>query len=438
VLVAVATGGAALLKAHVTLPPLALLYLFAVVPVAVLWGTVHAVSIAVLSLLVFDYLFVPPAFAITPTDPRSWPALPLFVITAVTASGLAERSRRQAGESALLARIATCLLERGEVSGALAEVTADVAGALGVEQARILTGPAGGRPAGGDAFPLTVGGRLIGTIILQPPLQAGSAARRRLLPALASLLAVAIDRERLASEAVEAEALRRSDAVKTAILRTVSHDLRTPLMAILTAAGALARPGFVTDDGDRADLLETVLEEARRLDRLVGNLLDLSRLQAGAAEPRADMAAVSDLIADAIDYLGADARRVEAWLGGGSPVVRVDAHQVQRILVNLIENALKYSPASEPVRVRVMVTSAEALVRVVDHGPGVPPGEAERIFGAFQRGASSGGVHGAGLGLAIAAGFAEANGGRIWVESHERQGSTFVLALPLLCARDAS
>jgi two-component system, OmpR family, sensor histidine kinase KdpD len=436
VLVAAATGAAVLLQADITLPPLAVLYLLAVVPVAVVWGAVHAVSVAVLSMVVFDFLFVPPAYALTPADPRSWPALPVFVVTAVAVSEFAARSRQQARESALLARVATCLLERGEVSGALDRVTADVVGALGVEQARILTGPACVRPGGDDALPLTAGGRLVGTIILQPPLQ-GSAARR-VLPALASLLAVAIDRERLAREAVEAETLRRSDAVKTAILRTVSHDLRTPLMAIVTAAGALARPGFVTDDGDRADLLATVLEESRRLDRLVGNLLDLSRLQAGAAEPRADVVAVGDLIADAIDYLGAEAGRVEAWLGGGSPVVRADAHQVQRILVNLIENALKYSPATEPVRVRVTATSAEVLVRVIDHGPGVPPGESERIFGAFQRGTGSGRVHGAGLGLAIAAGFAEANGGRIWLESHERQGTTFVLALPLLYATDTS
>jgi two-component system, OmpR family, sensor histidine kinase KdpD len=436
-LVAAVTGTAVLLHADITLPPLAVLYLLAVVPVAVVWGAVHAVSVAVLSMLVFDFLFVPPAYAFTPADPRSWPALPVFVVTAVAASELAARSRRQARESALLAQVAACLLERGEVGGALDRVTADVAGALGVEQALILPGPAGMHTGGDGVFPLTAGGRVVGTIILRPSLRGGSAARR-VLPALASLLAVAIDRERLAREAVEAEALRRSDAMKTAILRTVSHDLRTPLMAIVTAAGALARPGFVTDDGDRADLLATVLEESRRLDRLVGNLLDLSRLHAGAAEPRADVVSVGDLVVDAIDYLGAEAGRVEAWLGGGSPVVRVDAHQVQRVLVNLIENALKYSPATEPVRVRVMATSAEVLVRVIDHGPGVAPGESERIFGAFQRGTGSGRVHGAGLGLAIAAGFAEANGGRIWLESHERQGTTFVLALPLLFATDAA
>ena len=149
--------------------------------------------------------------------------------------------------------------------------------------------------------PLNAGGRQVGTITLRGPHRRGSADRRRRIPALAALLAVAIDRERLAREAVEAETLRRSDAVKTAVLQTVSHDLRTPLMVILTSAGALARDGLALDDADRADLLGTVLEEARRLDRLVGNLLDLSRLQAGAAGPRPELVAVDDLVAAALD-----------------------------------------------------------------------------------------------------------------------------------------
>lgn len=435
-LVAAATGAARLLKAHSSLPSLAVPYLLAVLAVAVVWGLMHAVAAAVLSMLVFDFLYVPPAFALTPADPRSWAALPLFVVTAVAVSELAARWRQQARESALLARVAACLLERGEITSALDRVAADVAAALAVEQAQIFAGLADARPGGGDAFPLAVGGRRVGTIVLDRPLRGGSAARRRVLPALASLLAVAIDHERLARQAVEAEALRRSDAVKTAVLRAVSHDLRTPLMAILTAAGALARPGFVTDDDDRADLLATVLGEARRLDRLVGNLLDLSRLQAGAAEPRADAVAVRDLVAGAIGYLGGGAGRVQARLCGRSPMVHADPHQVQRALVNLIENALKYSPPDEPVRVRVTATSAEVMVRVIDHGPGVLPGESERIFRAFQRGTDSACVHGAGLGLAIAQGFAEANGGRIWLESHAGQGATFVLALPLLAAEE--
>jgi two-component system sensor histidine kinase KdpD len=241
---------------------------------------------------------------------------------------------------------------------------------------------------------------------------------------------MAIDRERLAREAFETETLRRSDAMKTAILRAVSHDLRTPLMAILTSASALDRPDFALSEEERGELLETVLEEARRLDRLVGNLLDLSRLQAGAAPPHLELVSVDDLVVEALESLGEDAARIDVSLPDDPPAVRVDAQQVQRALANLLENALKYSSSAEPVQVRVASTSSEVLLRVIDRGPGVAAGDVERIFAPFQRGSVPSG-RGAGLGLAIAQGFAEANEGRVWVESHEGQGATFVLALPV-------
>ena len=219
--------------------------------------------------------------------------------------------------------------------------------------------------------------------------------------------------------------------IKTAILRAVSHDLRTPLMAILTSASALARPDFVLAESERDELLETVLVEARRLDRLVGNLLDLSRLQAGAATPAAELVAVDDLVVEALEGLGEDGERIEVQLPAEPAAVRVDAHQMQRALANLLENALKYSSPGDPVSVRVSVTRSEALIRVIDRGPGVAPADSERIFAPFQRGPGGGSVRGAGLGLAIAQGFVEANGGRVWVESHTGQGATFVLALPV-------
>jgi two-component system sensor histidine kinase KdpD len=278
---------------------------------------------------------------------------------------------------------------------------------------------------------LGAGGRHLGTIYLAGRRRGSEGARRRLLPGLASLLGVAIDRERLAGEALEAEALRRSDAIKTALLRAVSHDLRTPLMGILTSASALARTDLVLDDADRAELLSTVLDEAHRLDKLVGNLLDLSRLQAGAAEPEVELAVIDDLVVEALEELGADGARVEVTLADQPAAVQVDSHQLQRALVNLIENALKYSPPDAPVRVRVAATSSEVVIRVIDQGPGVAPGELGRIFEPFQRGSGSGTVRGAGLGLAIAQGFVGANGGRITVESRAGQGATFVLTLPV-------
>ena len=184
------------------------------------------------------------------------------------------------------------------------------------------------------------------------------------LPALASLLAVAIDRERLAREALEAETLRRRDAMKTAVLRAVSHDLRSPLMAILTSAGALAREDFALEPGERDELVATILTEAERLDRLVGNLLDLSRLQAGALQPEPSVWAVDDLVVQALEEVGTAAERVDVSFPDESPAVRADAHQIQRVLVNLIENALRYSPPSERVRLQVDTLGAEVLVRV--------------------------------------------------------------------------
>jgi two-component system sensor histidine kinase KdpD len=429
VAVAVVTGAIELLHPYVPVLSLGVVYVLAVLVIAVGWGMAYAVPVAFASMLAFNFFFLAPHFTLRLADSRNWLALLVFVITAVVVSELATRSRRRARESALLAEVATSLLEQGGVSSELERIGAEAARALQVERARIELGAS---PAeGGEAHELEVGGRRVGTIYLEGRRQGSEAARRRVLPALASLLGVAIDRERLSADALEAEALRRSDAIKTAVLRAVSHDLRSPLMAILTSAGTLARRDFALDEADRTDLVDTIVTEAGRLDRLVSNLLDLSRLQAGAVHPEPGLWEIDDVIVRALDEVGETLARVEVGFTDDSLPVRVDVHQVERVLVNLIENALRYSPESEPIRVRVSGTATEALVRVVDRGPGIPATELERIFEPFHRGSLSDGVRGAGLGLAIARGFAEANGGRVWAESREGQGATFVLALPL-------
>ena len=430
VLVGAVTGAIELLKPHVPVLSLVVLYLLAVLPTAVFWGLVYAVPVSVASMLAFNFFFLPPLYTFTLADSRNWFALAIFLVTAVVVSELAARSRRRAMESALLAEIAASLLERGDVGKELERIAGETARALHVDRARIELGEGAPPRADAEHHALEAAGRRVGTIVLDRPRRTGAAARRRLVPALASLLGVAIDRERLAREALEAEALRRSDAMKTAVLRAVSHDLRTPLMAILTSASALARDDLELDRNDRGDLVETILAEADRLDRLVGNLLDLSRLQAGAVQPEPELWAIDDLVVQALDEVGPAGDRVVVSFADESPAVRVDSHQIQRVLVNLIENALKYSEATDSVRVQVGATPSEVVVRVVDHGPGIAPGERERIFEPFQRGSHGTAARGAGLGLAIARGFAEANGGRIWAESRVGQGATFVLALP--------
>jgi two-component system sensor histidine kinase KdpD len=425
VAVAIVTAVIWLLERWIPVLSLGILYIFAVLPVAVVWGLAYAIGVSVASMVAFNFFFLEPVHTLTLADSRNWFALLVFVVTSVVVSELATRSRRRAREASLLAEVATALLEHGTVEAELEQISADAARALHAAHAEITLGDEERK-----GYALTAGGRRVGTIRLEGESTADGKTRRRLLPALASLLGVAIDRERLTREAYEAEALRRADVIKTALLRSVSHDLRTPLMAISTSAGALASPELAISDPDRQELLATILAASDRLDHLVGNLLDLSRLQAGAAEPQRARVELDEIVVGALDELGAVAGRIDVSLPDDPPAVSVDPDQIQRVLVNLLENALKYSPAEEHVRVQVASTASEALIRVVDHGPGVPTGERERIFEPFARGARSGDAPGAGLGLAIARGFAEANGGRLSVESRLGQGAAFVLSFP--------
>jgi two-component system sensor histidine kinase KdpD len=410
---------------------LGVLYVFAVLPVAVVWGIRWALAVAVASMLAFNFFFLPPVHTFTLSDSTNWFALAAYSVTAVVVSELAARARRRAAdaeqrerEASLLAEIAGHLLggqglddELGWIEGRAAEV-------LEVPQARIELGPR--RTSEGETIPLEVDRRSVGTIYLPLRADPNVEVRRRFLPALAALLAVALDRSRLEGEALEAETLRRSDLVKTALLRAVSHDLRSPLTGITTAVGALRSETLVFTDDDRRELLDTIAVDADRLSRLVGDLLDLSRLEAGGAEPAQEVWALDELVRETIDHL-AGGDRVD--LAGESPLVNVDAVQIQRVLANLIENALKFSPETARVHVRITTTRQEAIVRIVDQGPGVADTELERVFEPFYRGDQR---SGAGLGLAIARGFAAANGGRVWAESRPGQGATFALALPVV------
>jgi len=318
----------------------------------------------------------------------------------------------------------------GDVAGRLDWMGDRVAAVLHAPSAAIVLGSGdGGQTPNASPIELRAGGRRVGTLELVEGGEPNLAARRRLLPALASLLAVAIDRERLARSAIEAEALRQSDTIKTAVLRAVSHDLRSPLTAIRAAADGLGNPQLQLSDHDRRELLDTITVEVRRLEHVIDNLLALSRLQAGAAAAQLEVWRVEDIVYRALaEVTGAD--RVKVSIPEDMPPVTVDAVQVQRILVNLLENALKFSPEQAQVTVRGTKTRKEAILRVIDQGRGVPEEELEHVFEPFYRGAPAQDQTGTGLGLAIARGFAEANGGRLWAESRPGQGAVFALALP--------
>jgi len=362
------------------------LYVIVVMVAALLWGLAWAVAASIASLLTFNFFILPPVHTLALEDAENWAALVVYLVTAVVTSELASRLRRRAAEAerrereaALLADLAAGLLAREDLD--------DVASRIEIGE---------------------------------------DAAGRRLGEAVESLHAIARERERLEEEALEAEALRRNDLVKTAVIRSVSHDLRTPLATMHAAVDALGPEGPGLDADEQRELLATVRRELARLERYVENVLDLSRLEAGAATPSPALWTVDALTVEALAGLPG-AERVELELGDDLPPVQIDAAQIERALANMLENALRFSPADSTVSVRAESRGAEVIVRIEDSGPGVPAADASAIFEPFRRSTRS---RGAGLGLAIARGFVEANGGRVWVESAPGGGASFALTLP--------
>jgi two-component system sensor histidine kinase KdpD len=419
---------------------LGVLYLLAVLPAAVVWGLAVALPVSVASMLAFNYFFLPPVHTLQLREGENWVALAVYLAVAIVASQLAAGARRRAEdaeqrgrEAEFAADVSSLLLEPGFVQDRMGEIGSRAALVLGVERARIEV-DSRRRPLGDEvALPLRVGDRHVGQVVLDADASPDPAVVGRVLPALASLLASAVDRERLALKAVEAESLRRSDAVKTTILRTLGHDLRSPLTAISAAGEVLEHDTGELTEAERTELVGSIRHEAARLGRLVANLLDLSRLQAGAATPRPELWTLDGLVARALGALGTDSVRINVSLPPESPALRVDPTQIERALVNLLENALESSSPSDPVDLECEAAADEVVLRVIDRGPGLDARDAERIFEPFERGTGET-KQGTGLGLAIARGFVEANGGRVWAEARPGRGAVLALALPLAAA----
>jgi two-component system sensor histidine kinase KdpD len=352
------------------------------------------------------------------------------------------RARREAlerrREASLVTEMARVLLRGGSLREVLPTAAARIAQALELQSAAIVMEAveADGRSV---AFPLREGDRRLGTVVVGGDSSERSLYRlqERVVPALEELLSAAREREALQEGVVETAALRQADVVKTALLRAVSHDLRSPLTAISAAAEAIALPGVSA--AEREELAGAIMGETRRLSRLVDNLLDLSKLETGAAEPRQEWLSVEETIGAALGDL-APQPTVEDFhltIDRDLPLVRADATQLERAFVNVLENARRHS-GGHPVSVRARAVRTlggegdRLIVRVVDRGPGIPPAQVERVFEPFySAGTARGGRRGSGLGLAIARGFIEANGGTLHVESLPGQGATFVFELPL-------
>lgn len=439
VLVVAATGLVFALRPVAPVLGLGVIYLLAVLPAAVGWGIAVALPVSVASMLAYNFFFLPPVHTLRLREGENWVALAVYLGVAVVAAELASRARRRAEdaeqrgrEAAFAANASAMLVEPGFVQDKVGEIGALAAQVLGSGTARIELESLRRPQAEEVAHPLLVGNGRVGQVLVPSTADPDPAVLDRVLPSLATLLASAVDRERLALKAVEAEGLRRSDAVKTAILRTLGHDLRSPLTAISAASEVLQDAELPA--AERAELVSSIRQEAARLGRLVSNLLDLSRLEAGAATPRPELWTVDGLVARALGALGPASSRVHVSLVDDATALRVDPTQVERALVNLLENALESSSASDPVEVTSTRSGGDVVLRVSDHGPGLDPRDVERIFEPFERGAGAP-KQGTGLGLAIAKGFVEANGGRLWAEQAAGRGAVLALALPVVDVR---
>jgi two-component system, OmpR family, sensor histidine kinase KdpD len=406
-----------------------------VVITAAIWGRALALAAAVLSAAAFNFFHLPPLLRFTISDSRNWVALATLLAVAVVTSTVTDvaRSRaveaeRRRAEADLAAEMAQLLLGSGTGDG-LALIGKRLATVFQLPWATVTRSTVTDDTRH-ETLPLPAG---LGSLIVPRGLAPAKLQdlRDHVIPALAAVLTVALERDRLTAEAVQTEGLRRSEAVKTAVLRAVSHDLRSPVTAMVAAGAAVRAPGV--SEPERRELGTLVVDEGARLSRLIDDLLDLSRLEANAASPRLAECSIDELIDSALAAQPLDAN-FDVQIEPGVPPVESDFVQIERALANLLDNARHFS-AGQPILIRARVVGSWVTIRVVDRGPGITAADAERIFEPFYRApqtAAAGVVHpGSGLGLAIAKGFVEANGGEISVESAPDQGTSFAIRLPV-------
>ncbi|MFF3793614.1 ATP-binding protein [Streptomyces sp. NPDC001981] len=418
-----------------------LLFLFMTVAAALLGGLLPALASAAVGSLLLNYWFTPPTHTLTVQDPRNFVAIVIFFAVAVAVASvvdLAARRTHQAArlraESEILSFLAGSVL-RGET--ALDALLERVRETFAMESVALLerrsdvdpwtcAGSVGPAPVSrpedadvdmpvGDHMALALSGRVL------------PAEDRRVLGAFAAQAAVVLDRQRLVGEAEEARRLAEGNRIRTALLAAVSHDLRTPLAAIKAAVTSLRSDDVAWSEADEAELLEGIENGADRLDHLVGNLLDMSRLQTGTVTPLIREIDLDEVVPMALG--GVPEGSVDLDIPETLPMVAVDPGLLERAVANIVENAVKYNPDGERVTVAASALGARVELRVADRGPGVPDEGKERIFEPFQRYGDAPRGAGVGLGLAVARGFVESMGGTLDAEDTPGGGMTMVLTL---------
>jgi two-component system, OmpR family, sensor histidine kinase KdpD len=440
------------LRGQLNLTSDVLAFLVAVIAVALVGGFVPAILVAVAGSLLLNYYFTPPVHTFTISEANNALALGVFVAVAIIVSSVvdtAARRTRQAArasaESELLVTTAGNVL-RGQ--RALEALLDRVREAFGMESVTLLEcgnvpgtathGPTTGwhavahsgeppvaRPSDADTeVPVAE------TLSLALRGRSLPATDRRVLGAFAAYAAVALEQQRLAAEAEAARPIAEADRMRTALLAAVSHDLRTPLASAKAAVTSLRSNEVKWDPEDRDELLETADESLDRLSHLVDNLLDMSRLQAGALSVFPRPAGLDDIVARALDDIGTPRAAVKVDIPDSLPEVRVDPAILERVIVNLTRNALRYSPEGTPPLLAASTLGDRVELRVVDRGPGIPRAQHGRMFVPFQRLGDTDNTTGVGLGLALSRGLTEAMGGTLDPEETPGGGLTMTLSLP--------
>ncbi|MBZ9988361.1 sensor histidine kinase KdpD [Mesorhizobium sp. BH1-1-5] len=460
---------------------LASVLLLAVLTAAVTFGLWPALYACFLSALAFNFFFLEPRYTLTIRDPESIVAFTVFLVVAVIASNLtarvqrqavAARSRARATEdiysfskklagagtlddvlwatafqiaSMLKVRVVLLLPENGTITvkagyppdDTLAE--ADIAAARWAWEHNRAAGRGADTLPGAKRLylPLRTGRTAIGVVGLdndkQGPLLTPE--QQRLLDALADQAAVAIERVQLVADVDRARLAAEADRLRSALLTSISHDLKTPLAAIMGAAGTLKEFAPALPEKDRAELLSTVVSESERLNRFIANLLDMTRIESGAMEPNYALHYVGDVVGSALNRaqkITAE-HKIETDIPADLPMLRLDPVLFEQALFNLLDNAAKYASPGSAIRLQAWVDNSAVILQVMDEGPGIPPDDLERIFDTFYRVRKRDQVRaGTGLGLSISRGFIEAMGGTIAAANRtDRPGAIFTIRMPV-------
>jgi two-component system, OmpR family, sensor histidine kinase KdpD len=478
-IVAGGTGISWVALAH-HLPDVVMVYLLGVVVVAMRFGYAPSLLAAGLSVAAFDFFFVFPHFSFSVDDKRYVLTFSIMLFVAFVISHLTDRIRHDAAAANERERSTSMLYAMSRafsVAPSSAEIVdvarRHVSWAFASDVAVLLSAPEGGlRPARtttatmleldaplmaraieifargaalipGTGYVVSTAERLmplrtstgtIGLLLLRPhaPEYFEMPSNVALLEAFVGQTALAIERGRLAEDAQRAQLEIQNERLRNALLSSVSHDLRTPLAVVKGAVTALLEPGDGLPAARRQEYLETISDEASRLNQLVHNLLDMTSLEAGALRARKEWQPLEEVIGVALNRLDEQLgdRPVEVQIAADAVLVPFDATLVEHVLINLVENATKYTPPHTAIEIRARSTNEGVEVEVADHGPGVPRGEEELVFEKFHRAVGTERSAGMGLGLAICRGMVAVHGGRIWCENRTDGGASFRFVLP--------